>query len=1305
VEWLGTNPTCTLSADHVTFIITLGDQPSITIGQRLTFKDETIFFGAMPHLDGLTNYIFYAGSGDALLVKLQTDPGATQTLGLGVVGPSAVEECGQLKFVVSSARGAEGRPLSYGWSVGDSTASAFRYPLYQRLSAESGPVVSISSTEWSQIVADAKSVENLAGQNLSIEVVATVRNWRDLSEAISKIVVITLDAVPKPIIEYVTQPHLSIGRLEEARFAVKTSGVLRSACGSSDSDSDGASDWSVVTQWSITADGYTTFTSVPNLLSEAVVAFHQDRNLTDSGSGVEDIYEGRNVQVKSLVESIDAQPVQLVVGMRGVVQAILDNGDASIQMETLDGLVTVARDDFIKLEVLQAFFNMADTAHAPNVVAVPAFEGDRLRWRNITSSGFTNLVILATAAYATTDGSALTLLEGSETSLPFTLQMSDLPSPRAVISGPERVGEGCSFSVSAAVDTLNPYDTSEDEPEVIWHVEFNQALIYTSNDAQINQVSSGNYECSLSSTLFDASAPGQYKFTVSGKRRLNEITGWTIGTFSETRWVEVVKTRIPPPITLHASYDRDDRLSVQTPAGFFVKGLQPQGSCTYSADGWSYYWVIAQDTAAGSIITSFDATIQSSTDLNTWETTNYPGALFRGGLYYKYALVYTDATDASSRVANSFDLESMRNQGFYVLEAPRFLADAIPSLGTVQVTPVLGWALTTSFSLAAVQWIDDTPASELEYEFFKFPIPTSHPLYSSMQCDLTSATCVTNLTTWQEDGDEAAFPINWDDSSSDFYWSNLGSLLRGYSAADTFEDVILSQGKYIVAVRVRDGVGGVGSAKALGCIVQQPAVISTQELVNIFDKVHMSGDADAQLNTIMTVSETVSSNQSQEIMDKTLQALDAAATNFEPGNKVLAKIGTAMESISNKELSKDQLNSVAASLETSLDKPIDEGLKKEGAEPVIRAISVMHVQMKTKEPTNDNAGTTNASNATNSSSEDEARAAFAEKMFTFSNNLGKGVVNNIPEGGVISMVTSENGSAGVDVYVAKESAAAMNGDGPCFKNLTGVRVTNCPHAYNLSIGHAVDVRARRLKEGRRLASCDQTAGLHQTVWVVSNPHYLEDNSDYFVPPFASARTMQILACDISVDISLEYPIEVDLVVPPGNKHSIKCVRHVNGGWTTDGLSLVEPYSLEAGSDVMCRVYKLQQAVTYAIAFDWHEEVTDSIFRLCPSIYLPSFQNISWKCARDNYRDRSSYAPPLKYIHNGSICLPLCQDGLVINPLNALADCTGKGWKMHHVSEMYCAGWWEDEDPSGYAREWRLPITALLVSVLGFAPYA
>jgi hypothetical protein len=568
---LGLNPKCSLSGDRSTFVIVLGETPTIRIGETLRFRNDTVFSGAMPPGAQETHYLYYALSGDGLFAEVETDPTAAQALGVSLVGPTSVQECGNLLFKASSVRGAEGRPFVYSWSVGLLTSTPLRVPMWAKLSKEVGSVVSIDSNEWGEILADAQTRGDLSGQNLSLEVIVDVLNWRDLSEEATAHVMVTLDAAPKPVIEYVSLPHININRLEDSTFAVKTSGVLKNSCGSSanSQDSDNSA-WSVVLQWSISVDGSQTFTPVSNLLAEAPVS--------------------------------------------------------------LDG----------------NSFNVGDIAHDPNVLTVPAFEGGALRFRDISSSRFSSFVILATASYASQNGSAIEFLRDSEATLSFTMEVSDVPPPNVVISGPDMVGEGCTFSITAEVDTLNRYDTTDDVPEINWYVELNNVVIFQESNSESVQLSPGKYSSEFTSQSLGAVAAGDYKFVVSGERRLNELSGWTQGNFSATYLLRVVDTQIPPPITIIAPYVEDQRLSMKTQPGFVVVGRQSFGACTYILDGWYYYWVIAQDDASGSIVTTYDATIRTLSDANSYEVSEFPFEQFRGETKYKYALVYSDAVDAAS---------------------------------------------------------------------------------------------------------------------------------------------------------------------------------------------------------------------------------------------------------------------------------------------------------------------------------------------------------------------------------------------------------------------------------------------------------------------------------------------------------------------------------------------------------------------------------------------------------------------------------------------------------------------------------
>jgi len=1270
LDRLGSNPTCSLSADRTQLIITLGDDPTVLIGEEFRLVDMTFFNGGMPPPSALAgfNIEFAFPALPATELTVAIEPDAPTTMAISIEGPNTIQECGMMRFRASSATGAEGRGLSYRWAIGDGTTAAFRVRLYEYLKQEHGPILLIDMTKWSDILDEAKAaVPSWPTEwitNPVLQITVDIMNWRGLTSEAGVAVTVKLADAPKPTIQYASKKHLTINPLEDATFKVNTGGVLKSTCGNSGGGAQGSTvaAWTVVVQWSITYN-----------------------NTQDA-----------------------LPPVSTDIANLATEEVILDINNRKLVIE--------------------------DTGLNPNTLTVPAFHGLGLRYGGFGADDFSSLEISATASYAVLlNGSNTVILDGSTSDpIRFTFEVGDIPPPMVTLTGPNMVGDGCSFDFSAVIDTLNKNDDGSGPPDIHWTIDKGQARLFDSKDADelvlTRRSAGGVYVTQLPFTLFDRALDGAglYNFTVEGRRYStidpfeSKYYGWPAGNFQQTQLVNLIESEVPPPITTSAPWNEGDRLSIQKPAGFFVMGRQQSGACKVSSTGWSYFWVVVKvDGGANAIVSTYKVILSnttSATDDRTYvyQTSEYPGDELEGGARYKYALVYCKHPDAADRVMHHQTLQALLDDDFFKEDSPSFIADSVPSGGTASLQPTTGDGLGTTFSMTAQNWNDERP-DLLNFAFYYMMIPETHPLSGSLNCSATS--CTSSRTNWRTVGDSEEFKVDFLNETSPDYWKNMqGVRLQAFKSDETISGVRLYEGEFLIFVQAKDWKGGVGIAKVVGPLVSATQNFAMQDARDLVHGAALENNGEALLQIVHALAHGHGSIQSQngtaaqtsaDATNLLMDALGQAEGMSDGSEDSMEAMGDAVATVVDKNIQTIEHSVKLASFLASTVGKIDSstGASSAAVKSVVSAVSKI-VQKSRNFVTRIATGAT-TSNTTAVQNTTKA-GQMQKKLLDLTNQLAKQSMAKTKNGDVTKIDATENGT-GIEMSVSMDSSENMKDPNyQCHPEVDGVQMTDCAEVSNKSLGGSRRLRSGDASpDGRRLQTdllsnepC-LSVGLHQTTWHQSNPLYLHNDSQFFVPAEATVRTVQIVACSDAAEIDLVAPMLISLTVPEGGGDSIECVRFVNGAWTNEGLVIARPYSTTPGSNVKCEVYKVSGAVTYAIAkkIEFEDEPNNALFNMCPSSYLPAPHNITWKCAVENATTRSAFVAPATYALEGSMCIPLCPAGLVINPMTSLAHCLRTGWDMHFVKEMYCGGWWEEEDESSDARRWPLPVLAYAVALL------
>ncbi|CAK0807134.1 unnamed protein product, partial [Prorocentrum cordatum] len=201
-----------------------------------------------------------------------------------------------------------------------------------------------------------------------------------------------------------------------------------------------------------------------------------------------------------------------------------------------------------------------------------------------------------------------------------------------------------------------------------------------------------------------------------------------------------------------------------------------------------------------------------------------------------------------------------------------FTADGPPAPGGVSAAPLVGQAVSSTFTLAATGWSDEDP-STLTYTFYRFPVRGS--VVSQSGAGLVAVPAI------------EAPDIEWDDRGSENHWVSLGGVvLRQASRSPEASNIHLSSGAYFV-------------------VPMSAANFSVDAVIQTSSELTGANDTDAMLNFVNSLSSELlgsgaaaaSVEDQQDLMEISLQTLESTATILKPTSEYIHKIGQTVSGL------------------------------------------------------------------------------------------------------------------------------------------------------------------------------------------------------------------------------------------------------------------------------------------------------------------------------------------------------------------------------------------------------------------------
>ena len=502
-----------------------------------------------------------------------------------------------------------------------------------------------------------------------------------------------------------------------------------------------------------------------------------------------------------------------------------------------------------------------DASPQPNVV----------RFRAFTFQPGSVVLVRATAAFPYTATADLPQVV-------FTLTVRPRAPPVAVVAGPREVAGACAFvlDASGSSDPSLPATAAPDF-DFAWSCE-----PATKSDPRCKDLS--NFVVQGAATRTDGLgsagrtlrvaggqlSAGRYRFRVRVTRR-----GDTGQNRQGAAAYEVqVKDGAPPPITVEATWQSLEPVSVQARLESAVASIQGSDGCPVP-DSHTWQWVLV-DAQSSSVVALSSVTQRTDGGSSVRvSSSDFRGDLLAPGEAYSYALFRTTPAQAA---------------GVSVATSASLLADDAPSSGSVVVEPRTGEAVRTKFSFTTLGWFDED-ASTLTYAFYRFPL-------SSSGAQLTADGQLPARFTPPE--------IEWENTADPRHWVALGGLrMRARAASLMASDITLPLGTYFVAVRAHDAVGGKGTAFLLGPLVSEPVGgLQQADVEEALRATLASNNADQILNAVDSVSSMASAGADSTareahaaITGQALSALETAVTIVEPNSDGVQKVGQVVSSV------------------------------------------------------------------------------------------------------------------------------------------------------------------------------------------------------------------------------------------------------------------------------------------------------------------------------------------------------------------------------------------------------------------------
>lgn len=499
-----------------------------------------------------------------------------------------------------------------------------------------------------------------------------------------------------------------------------------------------------------------------------------------------------------------------------------------------------------------------------------------------------------------------------------------------------------------------------------------------------------------------------------------------------------------------------------------------------------FAWVLAKE-ADGQILKVMDTQVSfPSPGLASVTTSSFDGSSLSSSTHYVYALLRAENTETLAAGSSAETLGAAAALGVSVSRSLPFLVDAAPSPGRVQILPLQGEALKTSFPFGTNGWSDEDNTS-LHFSFFVFPLGDGYTVSLGADGQLQSS---------------PAFQppeIDWNDATSARFWGKMDALMiRSFG---TSPNVIskLSSGPskasyaFFTVVRAKDASGAVAETTVLGPVVTPPADVSQEDLTNALAESQTSGDPSQVLASVQVVmSLSGQAEGSESVTTAALDALVSVTQMDSADDETLQQLGASVtQVVATGTTNAESLSKAGNILQSCLDLATtsEGGLSAAVGSSVLEGIAAI--------------------GETSSSLEAGEVKSVSAQMVSLISNLGAATLISLQTGATQEINSLDESGEGIKMAVSKPSTSEV--------------ATSGLQLNQLSIAAAAF-------SGRRLDSCKDLA-VQVTEWLKSNPYSYAQSvqgSDGTVSSNADVFSVEVDFCKRS---ELTQPVTVTFPIP------------------------------------------------------------------------------------------------------------------------------------------------------------------------------
>lgn len=500
-----------------------------------------------------------------------------------------------------------------------------------------------------------------------------------------------------------------------------------------------------------------------------------------------------------------------------------------------------------------------------------------------------------------------------------------------------------------------------------------------------------------------------------------------------------------------------------------------------------FAWVVAKQ-ANGQILKVIDTQVSfPSPGVASVRTSSFDGSSLSSSTNYVYALLRAENAETLAAGSSADTLEAAATLGISVSRSLPFLVDAAPSPGQVQILPLQGEALKTSFSFGTNGWSDEDTSS-LQFAFFVFPLGDGYTVS-------VGANGLESSPAFQPP------EIDWNDATSARFWGKMDALMiRSFG---TSPNVIskLSSGSssssyaFFTVVRARDASGGVAETTVLGPVVTPPADVSQEDLTNALAESQNSGDPSqvlASAQVVMSLSGQVGEGNSESVTTAALDALVSVTQMDSADDETLQQLGARVTQVVATGTTNAESLSKAGNI---LQSCLDLATTSEGGLSAAVGTSVLE-------------GIATIGETSTSLDAGEVKSVSAQ-MVSLISNLGAATLISLQTGATQEINSLDESGEGIKMAVSKPSTSEVATSGLQLKQL--------------SIAAAAF-------SGRRLDFCNALA-VRVTEWLKSNPYSYTQSVQGSNGIVSSKADVFAVEVDFCKRAELTQPVTVTFPIP------------------------------------------------------------------------------------------------------------------------------------------------------------------------------